>query len=147
MSEDGSKEIYHFHRGNSPLLSDVIYSIAIDDISGEVFFGTENGIISFRSTATQGPEIQEEKLLVFPNPVRPNYNGTIAISGMVTNANVKITDTYGNLVYQTTALGGQAIWNGKNFDGQRVATGVYLVFSTDEDTGEQGAMAKILFVK
>ena len=85
--------------------------------------------------------------MVFPNPVRPNYNGTIAISGMVTNANVKITDTYGNLVYQTTALGGQAIWNGKNFDGQRVATGVYLVFSTDEDTGEQGAMAKILFVK
>jgi len=148
MSKDGSEQIYHFTRDNSPLLSNNIYSIGIDHESGEVFFGTENGIISFRSTATQGPDFQpENSITVFPNPVKPNYNGPIAIKGLVENANVKITDTYGNLVYETTALGGQAIWNGKNFSGDRVATGVYLVFSSDDITGEQTATSKILFIK
>ncbi len=146
MSEDGSKQIYHFNRSNSPLLSDNIYSIAIDHQSGEVFFGTENGIISFRSTATEGSEYQETSLSVFPNPVRPEYEGLIAIKGTVENANVKITDISGNLVFETTALGGQAIWNGKNGNGEKVASGVYLVFSTDE-SGEQTATAKILFIK
>lgn len=147
MDRDPSKEVYHFTTTNSPLLSNNIFSIGIDDKSGEVFFGTENGIISFRSTATEGSEYQENNVKVFPNPVRPNYNGKIAINGLVTDANVKITDASGNLVYETTAFGGQAMWNGKNFDGERVATGVYFVFSTDEDTGEQSAIAKILFVK
>ncbi len=148
MSKDASKQIYHFTRENSPLLSNTIYSIGIEPESGEVFIGTENGVISFRSTATEAPDYQpEESITIFPNPVRPNYNGLIAIKGLVENANVKITDTYGNLVYETTALGGQAIWNGKNFNGDRVATGVYLVFSTDDITGEQTAMGKILFIK
>jgi len=146
MSEDGSKQIYHFTRENSPLLNNNIYSIGINGESGEVFIGTENGIISFRSTATEGLDYQEEEITVFPNPVRPNYNGKIAIKGLVENANVKITDMQGNLVYETTALGGQAIWNGKNFNGDRVATGVYIVFSTDE-TGEQTAITKIMFIK
>ncbi len=147
MSQDASKEIYHFTVDNSPLLSNNIQSIGIDGESGEVFFGTENGIISFRSTATEGKDYQENNVKVYPNPVRPNYNGKIAISGLVNNANVKITDAAGNLVYETTALGGQAVWNGKNFNGERVATGVYMVFSTDNELGEQNVVAKILFIK
>ena len=121
--------------------------MAIDHENGEVFFGTENGIISFRGTATQGAETQEKSVSIFPNPVRPNYGGPIAIKGLVENANVKITDTYGNLVFETNAFGGQAIWNGLNFNGERVSTGVYLVFITDEETGDQSAIGKILFIK
>jgi len=147
MSKDASKQIYHFTTDNSPLLSNKIYSIAIDHNSGEVFFGTDNGIISFRSTATGGSEVQDKKLTIFPNPVRPNYNGPIAIKGLIDNANVKITDTYGNLVFETNALGGQAIWNGLNLNGERVATGVYLVFATDEELENQTAIGKILFIK
>ena len=147
MSEDASEQIYHFTTENSPLLSNEIYSIAIDDESGEVYFGTKNGIISFRSTATLGAEVQEKEITIFPNPVRPNYGGPIAIKGLINNANVKITDTYGNLVYETNALGGQAIWNGLNLNGERVATGVYLVFVTDEEMDEQTAIGKILFIK
>ncbi len=147
MSQDASKEIYHFTESNSPLLSNNIQSIGIDSESGEVFFGTSNGIISFRSTATEGTEYQEQEVKVFPNPVRPNYNGKIAIKGLVENANIKITDASGNLVYQTNAFGGQAIWNGKNFNGNRVATGVYYVFSTDDNTGEENNITKILFIK
>ncbi|MCK5847261.1 MAG: hypothetical protein KAG84_07475 [Bacteroidales bacterium] len=147
MSDDASEQIYHFTKDNSPLLSNEIYSIAIDDESGEVYFGTENGIISFRSTATEGSENQESKITIYPNPVRPNYGGPIAIKGLIDNANVKITDTYGNLVYETNAFGGQAIWNGLNLNGERVATGVYLVFVTHEELEDQTAIGKILFVK
>lgn len=149
MSDDADEQIYHFTEENSPLLSNNIYSIAIDDNSGEVFFGTENGIISFRSTATEGTKTQGSNVTVFPNPVRPEYNGKIAINGLVENANVKITDTYGNLVFETIAYGGQAIWNGKNFNGERVATGVYYVFSTDDNNemaGEETIVTKILFI-
>ena len=85
------------------------------------------------------------EVYAYPNPVRPDYNGLIAIKGLVRDANVKITDIAGNLVYHTIANGGQAIWNGRNFSGTKVNTGVYLVFCTNED-GEETMVTKIMFV-
>ena len=143
LSEDGQKEILHFTKNNSPLFSDNIIDITINHQSGEVFIGTNVGLISYRSDATKG-SFSQSKTHVFPNPVNKNYAGPIAINGLFANANVKITDMAGNLVFETTANGGQAIWSGKNRDGERVSTGVYLVFSTDP-YGEQKAVSKILF--
>lgn len=144
MSEDGTKQIEYFHVDNSPLFSNTIIDIAIDPLSGIVYFGTDKGIISYKSTATEGGE-KHENVLVYPNPVREDYTGPIAIKGLVTDANVKITDVSGNLIYQTTALGGQAIWDGKTLDGKRAHTGVYLVFSTNND-GTETIVAKLLFI-
>jgi hypothetical protein len=106
------KIIYRFTQENSPLLHNDVKKIAINPNTGEVFFGTILGISSFRSTATQGFE-NNSNVLVFPNPVSPNYSGNIAIKGLVDNAIVKIAEVNGRLVYQTRSLGGQAIWNGK----------------------------------
>jgi len=145
MSADGTKQIHHFTQANSSLLSDNIFSIAIDAQSGEVFFGTENGIVSFRGEATEGLDYQQDTVQVFPNPVRPDYNGSIAINGLYQNAEIRITDAYGNVVYEGKAFGGQAVWNGKNYSGERVMSGVYFVFSSNED-GEQTKVAKILFI-
>ena len=138
------EEIHHFTTENSPLFSDNIIDIAINEISGEVFIGTEKGIISYRSDATKGYDTHKN-VLVFPNPVKENYNGKIAISGLVNNANVKITDINGNLVFESFANGGQAIWDGKNQSGNRASTGVYLVFSSNID-GEETMVSKILFI-
>ena len=102
-------------------------------------------MISYRSNATKGEEIQNETY-VFPNPVRETYRGNIAITKLINNALVTITDINGNLIYQTTANGGQANWSGLNFDNKRVGTGVYLVFSTDEN-GVEKIVSKILFIK
>ena len=145
MSDDGTKQIHHFTQENSPLLSDNIYSISIDNNSGEVFFGTEKGIVSYRSDATFGNDYQPDTVQVFPNPVREDYNGSIAINGLYQDAEIRIADTYGNVVYEGKALGGQAVWNGKNYNGERVMTGVYFVFSSNED-GEFTKVAKILFI-
>lgn len=144
FSADGTKPIHYFNSGNSPLPSDNIQDIAIDPNSGEVFFSTAKGIASYRSDATKGGEVNEG-VLVYPNPVRPNYTGLIAIKGLVEDANVKITDITGTLVYQTVAKGGTATWDGKNFSGQKAATGVYLVFITNSD-GTETAVEKILFI-
>ena len=144
LSEDGTEEILHFTKNNSPLFSDNIVDIVINPENGEVFIGTENGLISYRSNATEGVATQNSTK-VFPNPVKETYNGPIAISGLVTDANIKITDISGNLVFETFANGGQAIWNGKNKNGERSSTGVYLVFSTDL-YGEQKMVSKILFI-
>lgn len=144
LSDDGIEQLAHFTTTNSPLLSNNISSIAINS-DGEVFFGTAGGIISFRGTATpDGP--QSSGVYAFPNPVRENYTGVIAIKGVVNNSSVKITDTYGNLVFETRSEGSQAIWDGYNFDGRRAATGVYLVFITNDDGSEKMA-TKILVIR
>lgn len=144
MSPDGTEKILNFNETNSPLLSNYILSIAIDQNSGEVFFGTNRGVISYKGDAIAG-EGGCKDVLVYPNPVRPGYSGPIAIKGLVPNGSVKITDVSGNLIYETTSNGTQAIWNGTNFKGEKAHTGVYLVFSSDED-GENSCVTKLLFI-
>ncbi len=143
LSEDGMEEIYHFTEEDSPLFSNLISTIAIND-NGEVFFGTSLGIISFRSKSTPA-EPTFEDVYAYPNPVREGYTGSIGIKGLVKDANVKITDISGNLIYETRSLGGQAIWNGKNLQGRRAHTGVYLVFVSNDD-GSQTLVTKILVI-
>ena len=144
MSADGTEELEHFTEENSPLFSNSIFSIAIDQLTGEVFFGTNKGIISYKGTATKGEEVNSD-VLVYPNPVTENFNGLIAIKGLVNNADIKITDITGNLIYQTIAEGGQAVWNGKNFNGEKAKTGVYLVFASNND-GSETIVTKIMFI-
>ncbi len=143
MSSDGTQLLEHFTETNSPLLSNEITSITINQSTGEVFFGTSKGIISYKSTATGGGE-KFEAVYAYPNPVKHDYNGIIAIKGLVLDADVKITDVTGNLVYKTKAIGGQAIWDGHLLNGERARTGIYLVFCTNED-GSQTDVTKILF--
>jgi hypothetical protein len=145
INATGEKVIYRFTEDNSPLLSSDVKKITIDGKTGEVYFATAKGICSFRSTATEGGEINEE-VLVFPNPVPPGFAGTIAIRGLVNNAIVKITELDGRLVYQTRALGGQAVWDGKNYKGQRISSGTYLVLVSDDGTRKERMASKIFFI-
>jgi hypothetical protein len=145
MSADGTQEIYHFNEENSPLLSNNIKSIVIDHLTGEVYFGTDKGIISYRGSAVAGNECFKD-VYSFPNPVKPDYSGPIAIKGLMENTTVKITDISGSLVFETKSEGGQAIWYGKNFKGDKVSTGVYMVFCTSEDNSCQKIATKILFI-
>ena len=144
ISASGEKVIYQFTEDNSPLLSSDVKKITIDGKTGEVYFATAKGICSFRSTATEGGEANED-VLVFPNPVPPGYSGTIGIRGLVNNAIVKITELDGRLVYQTRALGGQAVWDGRNYKGQHISSGVYLVLISDDGKKERTA-TKIFFI-
>jgi hypothetical protein len=144
VSPDGKKEIHHFTEENSPLFSDNVQTLTVNDKSGEVFFGTDKGIVSYRGQATEGGD-DFGHVYVFPNPVRETYDGDITVTGLARDVNVKITDISGNLVYETTSLGGQAIWNGKNFRGEKVHTGVYLVFCTNDD-GSKTKVTKLLFI-
>ncbi|HTJ13983.1 MAG TPA: hypothetical protein VL547_18225 [Dinghuibacter sp.] len=143
ISEDGTQVITTFNTANSPLFNDTINAIGIDGKTGEVFFSTPAGMCSFRGDATQAG--QSGGLLVFPNPVPPGYSGTIAVRGVPEGAVVKITELGGRLVYQTVALGGQAVWNGNDYSGRRVATGVYLVLVAGPQNQEHLA-AKIVFI-
>ncbi|WP_207491470.1 two-component regulator propeller domain-containing protein [Aridibaculum aurantiacum] len=145
ISPDGDKIIYRFTQDNSPLLSNDVRRIAIDPQTSEVFISTFIGICSFRSTATEGTATNKD-VLVFPNPVPPGYNGTIAIRGVSNGALVKIAELNGRLVYQVRALGGQATWDGRNYKGEKVASGVYLVLVKDDASPERLA-TKIVLVK
>ena len=145
ISENGKDQLLHFTEEDSPLLSNKIFNICINRESGEVFFATSKGLISYRGTATEGKEDYSE-VKVFPNPVRESYHGPITVSGLMENAFCKVADAAGNLVWQDYANGGTFTWNGKDFYGNRPATGVYFVFSSDK-SGKQKNVAKILFVK
>ncbi len=144
VSEDGRKQIHSFNAETSPLLSNSIADICVNGESGEVFFGTEKGVISFRGESTQGAE-KYDNVKVFPNPVRETYHGLIAISGLLEETTVKITDISGNLVFEAESFGGQALWDGTNFNGERVATGVYMVFLANRKA-DAAHVTKILFI-
>ncbi len=145
ISQDGLSIIEHFTKENSPLPTDTIYQIVIEPTNGEVFFQTSQEWVSYRGTATKAANHQAT-VFIYPNPVPPNFNGPISFKNLVENAQVKITDLTGKLVFQTRAQGGQAIWNGKTYEGNSVATGIYLVFVRDDEGNEKG-VGKIMITK
>ncbi len=145
LSADGIDQIHHFTLENSPLLSNTINDIDIDDETGEVFFSTDKGLISYKGIATD-PQDAFVDVYSYPNPVPPGYSGLIGIRGLMYNSDVRITDIAGNTVFATKSLGGQAIWDGNKLDGTRASSGVYLVFMVNE-TGTAKEVTKILFMK
>lgn len=145
LSPDASQIIYHFTVDNSPLPANQISKIAIDPVTGDVYIGTSFGLVSYHGTAVEGGTTNSN-VITYPNPVPHNYTGTIAIKGLVTDADVRITDITGQLVYRTTALGGQAVWNGMDYKGHRPETGVYLIFVTNAD-GSQTYAGKMVFMQ
>jgi streptogramin lyase len=140
----GESQVYNFSTTNSPLLSNKIVDIEINQKSGEVFFMSDVGVASFRSDATTSSGVFE-KIKIFPNPVTANFNGLVAISGLATDAIVKITDIAGKLVWQTNANGGTATWNVRDYNGNRASTGMYLLISTSQD-GSESVVGKIAVV-
>jgi len=145
LSADGLQTVHHFTMENSPLPSDYIWSIAINPESGEVIIGTEAGLVSYRSDATEGKQNYKE-IHVFPNPVRPDYNGLITVTGLMGKTQVRITDLNGNAVVSGTSLGGQFSWNGYLKNGKRASSGVYLVFCASED-GTESEACKFMMVR
>lgn len=144
LSPAGDSVLLQFNRNNSPMADDSVTAIAIMPGTGEVFFSGPNGISSWRGTATE-PSQAFEKVQIFPNPVPPDYSGQIGIRGLVDNSIVKITELNGRLVYQTRSLGGQAVWDGRDYKGRRISSGVYLVFAKVEGQKEK-AIGKIIIV-
>lgn len=144
ISEDGEKTMERFTINNSPLPSNDIHSMVVDDLTGEVYFGTNGGLVSFRGNATAKVE-GHNPVKVFPNPVPPGYNGTIAIRGVPSNSIVKITELNGRLVFQGRSNGTQFTWDGKNYQGRNIASGVYLVLARDGASGEK-LITKIVII-
>ena len=147
ISADGLETIHHFTTDNSPLPSNSIVSIAINDRSGEVFIGTDKGIASYMSDATRPEEkLDENNIYAYPNPVKADYSGNIAIVGLTHDCNVKIVDTAGYLINEGTSNGGQYTWNGRNARGEKVASGVYYVLTYDSN-GNEGVATKIVVIR
>jgi hypothetical protein len=145
VSPDGQRTIFHFTKQNSPLPSNVIYDIEIDAATGEVFFATDKGMVSYQGTSTKASG-DLNNVYVFPNPVRPGFDGDVNISGLVDKANIKITDIEGNLVYETTSEGGTVLWDTRAFGRYKVASGVYMIFIASED-GTETKVKKVMIVR
>lgn len=146
LSKDGLETIHHFTTENSPLLSNKIQSLALNPKTGELFIGTDQGLISYMSDATEGDNTFSETAHAFPNPVKPDYTGLITITGLIRDSNVKITDINGNLIFAGNSVGGQFTWNGRNSKGKKVASGIYLVLAAEAE-GKEGIATKILIIK
>ena len=161
LSSDGQKTIYHFTMDNSPLPSNNIVDLALDEVNGIVYMATDKGVVSFRSDTSKTQESLEDAY-VYPNPVRPTFNinqEKVKIKGLTENVNIKITDIEGNLVteaesqtntkfkgYNLEVDGGTALWNGKNLAGKTVASGVYLILLSDLDNFETKVL-KVMVVR
>lgn len=146
ISADNMTQIQHFTTDNSKLLSNNVLSVAINQTTGEVFFGTEKGLCSFISDATQtNTEMTKDNVWAYPNPVNPGYTGPITITGLTMNADIKILASNGAVVNEGRSNGGTYVWDGCDKKGRRVASGVYMV-ATATNTGEKGTVCKIAII-
>lgn len=145
VSSNGQKTNYHFTISNSPLPSNAINDIDINSATGEVFIATAKGLVSFKGVATEAKE-DLTQAYVYPNPVRPDYQGTVKIAGLINKANVKITDVEGNLVYETTSEGGTIEWDTTAFGKYKVASGVYMIFISAQD-GVETKVKKVMIIR
>ncbi|MEC8211816.1 MAG: two-component regulator propeller domain-containing protein, partial [Bacteroidota bacterium] len=144
FAEDGKKTIHHFTKENSPLPTNFIQSLAYDNQSGKIFIGTSSGLVAFQGNA-YAPSETLENIEVYPNPIRPQYNGALTIRGLQANCVVKITDIVGNTVYETLSTGGSVQWDMNSFSGKRVRSGVYLIFVTTKD-GLDSSVEKVMII-
>jgi len=141
FSADADEALLHFTIDNSPLPSNRIVDVTVNDRTGDVWVATDGGVVSYRGSATL-TEGSPNCTKASPNPVRPDYTGVVGVSGLANNALVKITDVAGHLVYATTATGGTLTWNMTDANGQRVRSGMYLVLSSDAD-GNNTCVSKV----
>lgn len=145
VSSNGEQTIYHFTAKNSPLPSDIVYDISIDDSTGKVYFATEKGVVVFNGDV-QDVGNNFNKAIAYPNPVRPGFKGNVTIKNLPESASVKITDIVGNLLFEAKASGGIVEWDTKNSKGKEVASGIYLVLMTNTD-GTETKTLKIAVVR
>ncbi len=147
ISADNMQQIENFTSTNSQLLSNIIESIAIDDMTGEVFIGTDKGLCSYMSDASStNDEMTKDNVYAYPNPVKPDYTGLITIVGLSYNADVKIVTAHGVLVNEGKSNGGTFTWDGCDTNGNKVASGIYMVQTATEE-GKKGTVCKIAIVR
>lgn len=146
ISEDNMEQIHHFTTENSPLLSNNIMSVAINNDTGEIFFGTDKGLCSYMNDATTPNEsMDKDNVYAYPNPVEPGYSGLITVTGLSHNADVKIVTVNGTLVAEGRSSGGTFTWDGNDLKGKCVASGIYMVQTATAD-GSKGTVCKIAVV-
>ena len=144
VDANGQNVLLNYRAENSPLPDNRVLCIGQLDETGEVFFGTDKGIVSYRSDASAAGN-KFGKVRIFPNPVKPGYSGIITIDGLAEDSEIRITDAAGNLVYLTKANGGTATWNGLRLNGSRPNSGVYFVFAINKD-GSETEMGRFVFM-
>lgn len=149
LDEYGEEVLLHLTAENSALASNTVNTLEIDQKTGNVYIGTDHGIQVYRTDASIGNLIHDKQLVIYPNPVRPDYHGPIIIKGLAQSTNVKIADVNGRLVFETMSLGSQAIWDGLDFQKRKVASGVYYVLATSTGNLEnpEGITGQIVFIK
>ena len=145
IGSDNISQLQHFTASNSPLLSDNILALALDEKSGELFIGTDKGLCSYTAPIPSGDGMTKDNVYAYPNPVRPDYAGPITITGLENNTDVKILTANGSLVSEGKANGNQYKWYGLDRDGRRVASGVYMVAVATAD-GETGVVCKVAII-
>lgn len=146
ISSDNLEQLNHFTTSNSKLLSDNIEAIAINDDTGEVYIGTENGLCSYMSDSnSSNEEMTKDNVWAYPNPVKPDYTGLITITGLSLNANIKIVTSNGTLVNQGKSSSGIYQWDGTDLKGKKVASGIYMVMTATEE-GDKGVVCKIAII-
>jgi hypothetical protein len=144
VSEQGDKEISHFTVENSSLISNTIICMALNETTGELYIGTDKGLVSYQGDAPRGTDDFSD-VYVYPNPVRESYSGDITITGLLKDTDVRITDIAGNLVFKGISLGRNLTWDGRNLNGKKVSTGVYIIFCAGA-SGEKSHIAKLLVI-
>ena len=145
LSADGLTQLEHFTTENSPLPSDYIMALAMDEETGTVYISAEGGICSYKTDAISGAK-DYKATYCYPNPVRPDFTGDLHVMGLMDQTKVRICDVANHVLFETVSEGGMVSWNLQGADGRRVKSGVYLIYGIDE-AGKSGCISKFLVIE
>jgi len=146
VNEDGTEILAEYNKDNSPLTSNTITMVACNPNGNDVLIGTQNGLYVYSSDSAPAQD-DYSAVYAYPNPVKPDYTGWITINGLMDNSLVKIADAQGHVIWETSSEGGMAIWDGCDSNGNRVRSGVYMVYASQNASGNtSGAVTKIVVI-
>ena len=145
LNEEGSRIEKRFTRENSPLISNNIVSIAVNDITGEVFIATDLGLVSYQDVAMKAQSKMEE-LKVFPNPFAYDKHQLIYIEGLSEQTIIRVLGVDGTVVQEFESTGGRSSWDGLDYNGRKLGSGVYFVVAYESDGREKG-IGKVVIIR
>jgi len=127
----------HFRTDNSGIFSNTVFSVRYDPAEDVVWVGTDTGLNKFFLTGS-GEVTLDKSIHVFPNPFEIwGTNSYATFTNLKAQSKLKIYSFNGEAVNEllaqqnTTANVATVIWNGSNYRGSAVASGVYFFAGTD----------------
>ncbi|HRY84371.1 MAG TPA: gliding motility-associated C-terminal domain-containing protein, partial [Candidatus Cloacimonadota bacterium] len=151
MYDPDTDRFTNYFLPKDPLLSNYITALGYEPVSGKLWIGTPDGLNTLLIGKAIKPITDLETVKAFPNPFKPEVNGTVQIVNLPIDSmprgknQCRIYDSSGALIANLEENEfARFVWDGKNGAGKKVSSGIYFyVVSDEKGNSKRGKIALI----